>query len=190
MEPHGPVLRVRTAPVDGRSWTRPACVYSAVVRFLLLGNTPSKVIGTVAHGRLENGHVIPPWGPGFMTYSFLGSALGRQYVDGRVRDALVATFAARSRAERGRRFVVGETGWPRGGRFRPHRSHQNGMAVDVFMPVEIKKGPGGGGGAAPPPPPPPRPPPPPPPPPAAHPHAVQDAAQRGQELGHQVATRQ
>jgi penicillin-insensitive murein endopeptidase len=79
-------------------------------------------------------------GLGYVTYSFLGSAAGRQYVDGRVRDALLATFSARSRAEGGRRFVMGETGWPSGGRFRPHRSHQNGMAVDVFMPVQTTSG--------------------------------------------------
>ncbi len=87
------------------------------------GNTPSRVIGTVAHGRIEHAHVIPPWGPGYVTYSFLGSALGRQYVDGRVRDTMLATFSVRSRTEGGRTFVVGETGWPWGGRFRPHRSH-------------------------------------------------------------------
>jgi len=33
-------------------------------------------------------------------------------------------------------FVIGETGWRRGGRFRPHRTHQNGLSVDVFMPVD------------------------------------------------------
>jgi penicillin-insensitive murein endopeptidase len=118
----------------------PVTLGVAWLRVLVDGNTPSKVFGTVAHGRIEHAHVIPPWGPGFMTYSFLGSAVGRQYVDGRVRDALVAAFAARSRAEGGRTFVVGETGWPSGGTFRPHRSHQNGMAVDIFMPVESGNG--------------------------------------------------
>jgi penicillin-insensitive murein endopeptidase len=33
------------------------------------------------------------------------------------------------------RFVYGETGWPRGGRIRPHRTHQNGMSVDFMVPV-------------------------------------------------------
>lgn len=112
----------------------------AWMRVLMDGNTPSRVTGTVAHGSIEHAHVIPPWGPGYVTYSFIGSAAGRQYVDGRVRDTLLATFAARSRAEGGRRFVMGETGWPQGGRFRPHRSHQNGMAVDVFMPVQTRDG--------------------------------------------------
>jgi penicillin-insensitive murein endopeptidase len=75
-------------------------------------------------------------GLGYVTYSFLGAVAGRHYVDGRVRDTLLATFSARSRAEGGRRLVMSETGWPFGGRFRPHRSHQNGRAVDVFMPVD------------------------------------------------------
>ena len=118
----------------------PTTIGIAWARVLVDGNTPSKVIGTVAHGRIERAHVIPPWGPGYVTYSFFGSAIGRQYVDGRVREALLATFATRSRTEGGRRFVMGETGWPWGGRFRPHRSHQNGMAVDVFMPVQTKSG--------------------------------------------------
>ncbi|WP_232287263.1 penicillin-insensitive murein endopeptidase [Anaeromyxobacter dehalogenans] len=118
----------------------PATLAVAWVRVLADGNTPSRVFGTVARGSIEHAHVIPPWGPGYVTYSFLGAALGRQYVDGRVRDTLLASFAARSRAEGGRRFVVGETGWPGGGRFRPHRSHQNGMAVDVFVPLRTRRG--------------------------------------------------
>jgi penicillin-insensitive murein endopeptidase len=33
------------------------------------------------------------------------------------------------------RYVYGETGWPWGGRFRPHRTHQNGLSVDFMVPV-------------------------------------------------------
>lgn len=32
-------------------------------------------------------------------------------------------------------FVYGETGWPSGGSFRPHRTHQNGLSVDFMVPV-------------------------------------------------------
>jgi len=70
-----------------------------------------------------------------VTYSYLGAALGRQYVHGAVRDLLVEAFAACVRGRPGRRFVVGETGWPRGGAFWPHQSHENGLSVDVFMPL-------------------------------------------------------
>jgi hypothetical protein len=37
-------------------------------------------------------------------------------------------------------LVYGETGWPSGGRFRPHRSHQNGLSVDFFVPVRDATG--------------------------------------------------
>lgn len=92
-------------------------------------------VGGVADGRIEGARTIPPWGEGYTTYSILGAALGRQYVDGRVGEALTGAFAVRARAEPGREFVVGETGWPRGGRFRPHRTHRNGRSVDLFMPL-------------------------------------------------------
>ena len=53
----------------------PVTVAVAWLRVFVDGDTPSKVIGTVAHGRIEHAHVIPPSGPGFVTYSFLGSAV-------------------------------------------------------------------------------------------------------------------
>lgn len=102
--------------------------------------TVSRSVGTPASGRLENGHPIPPSGAGFVTYSYLGSALGRQYVHGAVRDLLVEALAACQRLRPDRRFVIGETGWPHGGRFWPHRSHENGMSVDVFLPVRDADG--------------------------------------------------
>jgi penicillin-insensitive murein endopeptidase len=37
-------------------------------------------------------------------------------------------------------FVYGETGWRSGGRFRPHRTHQNGLSVDFFVPVRDATG--------------------------------------------------
>jgi penicillin-insensitive murein endopeptidase len=37
-------------------------------------------------------------------------------------------------------YVYGETGWRNGGRFRPHRTHQNGLSVDFFVPVRDASG--------------------------------------------------
>jgi penicillin-insensitive murein endopeptidase len=51
---------------------------------------------------------LPPWGPGFVTYSFLGSALGRQYVHSKVRDTLLPAFAAHVKLEPGRAFEESE----------------------------------------------------------------------------------
>ncbi|WP_437731839.1 penicillin-insensitive murein endopeptidase [Sorangium sp. So ce1335] len=96
---------------------------------------PSQSAGSPAQGRLVHGHPLPPSGPGHVTYSYLGASLGRQYVHGAVRDALLDAFAAVAAARPGRRFVVGETGHRRGGPFWPHRTHQNGLSADIFVPL-------------------------------------------------------
>ena len=101
---------------------------------------PSVSIGTPAHGSLQGGVALPAEGDGFVTHSRLGNWLGRQYVNSRVRDTLVSVFRALHAVQPDRVFVVGETGLRRGGRFRPHRSHQNGLSVDIFMPVRDAAG--------------------------------------------------
>jgi penicillin-insensitive murein endopeptidase len=47
----------------------------------------------------------------------------------------VAAFARLHDDVPDRTFVLGETGLKAGGRFPPHRTHQNGLSVDIFMPV-------------------------------------------------------
>ncbi|WP_211209399.1 hypothetical protein [Thiofilum flexile] len=37
-------------------------------------------------------------------------------------------------------YVYGESGWESGGRIRPHRTHQNGLAVDFMVPVLNQEG--------------------------------------------------
>ncbi len=97
-------------------------------------------VGAPAHGSLLGGVSLPTAGDGFVTYSRLGNWLGRQYVNSRVRDTLIPAFAALHAAQRDRVFVVGETGLQKGGPFRPHRSHQNGLSVDILMPVRNRAG--------------------------------------------------
>ena len=120
------------------SWL--AAVAGAHARVSLDTPTVSRSVGSPAAGHLENGHPLPPSGHGYVTYSYLGSALGRQYVHGAVRDLLVEALAACAKARPDRRFVIGETGWPRGGSFWPHQGHENGLSVDVFMPVRDEAG--------------------------------------------------
>lgn len=38
------------------------------------------------------------------------------------------------------RFVYGETGFEEGGPFKPHKTHQNGLSVDFFVPVRDSQG--------------------------------------------------
>ncbi|MEM1416261.1 MAG: hypothetical protein AAGH15_15240 [Myxococcota bacterium] len=85
----------------------------------------------------ESASFVPmaPWGAGYRSYSMLGAALGRQYVRRRVRDALADAFEALDEG-----WVVAETGWRGGGPFWPHRTHRDGRAVDLLVPMRSGEG--------------------------------------------------
>ncbi len=100
----------------------------------------STCYGTVGNGRLDNGVRLPLSGANFSAYSSVAASAGRTHVHSKVSDVLVAAYAALEQTAPGKRFVYGETGWPSGGRIRPHRTHQNGLSVDFFVPVRDKSG--------------------------------------------------
>jgi penicillin-insensitive murein endopeptidase len=61
-------------------------------------------------------------------------------VHAQVAEIIADAYAALARQSPEVHYVYGETGWPSGGRFRPHRSHQNGLSVDFFVPVRNAAG--------------------------------------------------
>lgn len=95
----------------------------------------STCFGTVSNGRIENSVQLPSKGRNFAAYSSLGSALSRTYVHSRVSEIVLAAYGVLEQTAAEKVFVFGETGWPSGGRFRPHRSHKNGLSVDFFVPI-------------------------------------------------------
>src|SRR5438874_6126270 len=97
--------------------------------------TESVCYGTPSKGALENGVQIPESGPNFSPYSFLGVALGRTYVHSKVAAVIEAAYASLAVSDPAKKHVYGESGWPAGGQIRPHRTHQNGTAVDFMVPV-------------------------------------------------------
>lgn len=98
-------------------------------------SAPSESIGTPAAGSLHHGKRLPAAGANFRAYSRLGVLLGRNSVDDRVRDTVVEAYAAVAQEMPETTYVYGETGWPSGGRFRPHKSHRNGRSVDFILPA-------------------------------------------------------
>jgi penicillin-insensitive murein endopeptidase len=102
---------------------------------VLEDDAPSRSHGTPANGRLENGKRLPSRGDNFRAYSSLGTLVGRNAVHHAVRDAVIDAYAALASSRPDTRYVYAETGWPSGGRLRPHRTHRNGMAVDFHVPV-------------------------------------------------------
>ena len=100
----------------------------------------SQCYGTVSNGRLEGGVKLPSEGANFASYSTLGAATGRTHVHSKVAEIIVSAYAALAKDKPTNTYVYGETGWSSGGRIRPHRTHQNGLSVDFFVPVRNSAG--------------------------------------------------
>lgn len=96
--------------------------------------------GTTGNGSLENACKLPERGENFRTYSDIGSMLGRTYVHCKVAGVVSGAYQRLQRKMADKHFVYGETGWPSGGRLRPHKTHQNGLSVDFMVPVLDEEG--------------------------------------------------
>lgn len=100
----------------------------------------STCFGTSSHGRLEGGVAIPESGPNFSPYSSLGVALGRTHAHSKVAAVVGAAYRTLESSAPDTIYVYGESGWARGGRIKPHRTHQNGLAIDFMVPVINRNG--------------------------------------------------
>src|SRR5262245_16556704 len=103
-------------------------------------DSESVCYGTSSNGRLEGGVQIPQSGSNFSPYSEFGVAIGRTYVHSKVAATIAEAYASLAKSAPDTKYVYGESGWRDGGRIRPHRTHQNGLAVDFFVPVTDDKG--------------------------------------------------
>lgn len=91
--------------------------------------------GTQENGRIENAWQLPNSGSNFSAYSRVGVAAGRTYVHSSVHAVVLDAYKALQQNLPQAKYVYGETGWKNGGRFRPHKTHRNGLSVDFFVPV-------------------------------------------------------
>jgi len=105
--------------------------------FLILfeSDNPSQTIGSVSDGKLINGKRLPSSSDNFVTYSRLGSLIGRNGVHNKVRDVILDAFDSIYKIYPENKYVVGESSWLSGGSMKPHRTHQNGISVDFMVPV-------------------------------------------------------
>ncbi len=116
-----------------------------IIIFTLLATSPlfageSVCYGTSKQGRLENGVRLPGEGENFVSYSTIGEWLGRNYVHSKVKKAVVSAYRMLEREVPGKVFKYAETGYKEGGKFWPHKTHQNGLSVDFMVPVINKEG--------------------------------------------------
>ncbi|WP_163131970.1 penicillin-insensitive murein endopeptidase [Agarivorans sp. Alg241-V36] len=96
--------------------------------------------GTTSNGHLENGVELPSEGDNFVTYSTVARLAGRTYVHSTVHDIVVSSYARLYQELPTKVYKYAETGFESGGRFRPHKTHRNGLSVDFMTPVMDAKG--------------------------------------------------
>ena len=99
----------------------------------------SQSLGTVSNGSLIDGKRMPSKGKNFETYSYFLSFIGRTCIHSKVREVVVDAYKILETTQPDTTFIYGEMGWCKGGRFRPHRTHQNGLSVDFMVPLRYKK---------------------------------------------------
>lgn len=91
--------------------------------------------GTTQKGRLVNGEKLPISGNNFSTYSEIGWTAGRTFVHSKVKEILLSAYQNLEKSALGKVFVYAETGWEKGGSFKPHKTHQNGLSIDLMVPI-------------------------------------------------------
>jgi penicillin-insensitive murein endopeptidase len=115
-------------------------LYGNDLAIALESSAPSVSVGRKGAGRLEHGKRLPTAGPNFAAYSRLGALLGRNSVHSDVRATIVDAYRELEHTQPDVSYIYGETGWPSGGRLRPHRTHQNGLSADFLVPVRSAAG--------------------------------------------------
>lgn len=96
--------------------------------------------GTQEKGKIEKAWQLPTSGSNFTAYSRVGVAAGRNYVHSSVYAVVMDAYKDLQQNYPQKKYVYGETGWKNGGRFRPHKTHQNGLSVDFFVPIIDQSG--------------------------------------------------
>ncbi len=96
---------------------------------------PSISKGSVGKGSIINAKRMNFRGKNFTTLSFPHYILGRTFVNDQLRTVLLEAYETCEKTSPTITFVVGEIGLKNGGHFPPHRTHRNGMSVDLMTPL-------------------------------------------------------
>lgn len=102
--------------------------------------TESICYGTTSNGRLENGVKLPDEGINFESYGIIPGLFGRTYVHSKVVDIILRAYKMLEGEQPDKVFKYAESGFKDGGKFKPHKTHQNGLSVDFIVPVLDKNG--------------------------------------------------
>ncbi len=113
---------------------------SGIVNIPSASANESICYGTTSNGRLEGGVKLPSSGENFTSYSFIAELAGRTYVHSTVRDIVIGAYDRLLTDMPDKVYKYAETGFETGGRFKPHKTHRNGLSVDFMTPVVDEEG--------------------------------------------------
>lgn len=99
----------------------------------------STSIGTVSNGKLKNPDLLPFKGNNFICFDTSSYVNGRTFMHTQVVKTMLDAYAALNSIHPEYQFVYMECSNKQGGKLFPHRTHQNGMSVDLMSPL-IKNG--------------------------------------------------
>lgn len=102
--------------------------------------TESTCYGTTKNGHLVNSAKLPTKGKNFISYGMIPVQAGRTYVHSKVRKVVVDAYNLLLKEQPNKVFKYAETGFKQGGKFKPHKTHQNGLSIDFMVPVVDKQG--------------------------------------------------
>ena len=100
----------------------------------------STCYGTTSNGKLEGGVQLPSSGNNFVGYSSVARIAGRTYVHSTVKDIIVSAYNDLHKEQPDKVYKYAETGRKKGGQFKPHKTHRNGLSVDFMTPVVNSRG--------------------------------------------------
>lgn len=92
--------------------------------------------GTVDNGFLVNGKLFPFEGRNFFYFDTTSYLAGRAFLNGKVKDLILASYLQLEKLQPGRSFGIMECSHELGGKLNPHITHQNGLSVDFMTPLK------------------------------------------------------
>lgn len=96
---------------------------------------PSQSVGNVGSGSIKHSKLLPFSGKNFSyfdTNSYLG---GRAFLNDKLLKTLLAHYSVLENECPDHHFCIMECSNKEGGKIHPHRTHQNGLSVDLMIPL-------------------------------------------------------
>lgn len=105
----------------------------AILPFLWLSGARAGAIQ--CQGGTAPTRAMPVAGTNFGSYCMPCIAALRTFAREPVIETITATYKALAVSHPQTRHLYGEIGFPNGGKFRPHRTHREGLSVDLMVPL-------------------------------------------------------